>query len=81
MGPTLGQTSDSSPPADPMGLHLGDTLGDLLIKSGAVPSINPKSNVMVMSAMLNVVHDGLAYSFMILNGRIQNETIRLSQQP
>ena len=64
-----------------MGLHIGDTLGQLLIKSGAVTSINPKSNVSVMTAMLNVTHDGLVYNFMISNGRIQSETIHLLQQP
>ncbi|HTC31545.1 MAG TPA: hypothetical protein VK702_12535 [Candidatus Acidoferrum sp.] len=78
---TLDQTSSTAPPSDPMGLHIGDTLGQLLIKSGAVTSINPKSNVSVMTAMLNVTHDGLVYNFMISNGRIQSETIHLLQQP
>lgn len=73
-GATLG-ASNATPPADPMGLRMGDTLGVLLIKTGAVPSIDPKSGITVLSAMLNVTRHDLRYTFMILDGRINSESI------
>lgn len=51
----------------PMGLHVADTFGDLLIEKRC--------------SQLNVTHDDLQYNFLISNGRIQSETIRLLAQP
>lgn len=80
MGTALG-AKDGTPPADPIGLRVGDTLGDLLIKTGAVTSIDPKSGVTVLSAMLSVTRHDLRYTFMIDNGRINSESVYYMTPP
>jgi hypothetical protein len=66
-----------SPWLDPLGVPLNGSVSDILIKSGATPSLNPESGVSIMQAMINVIHGPLRISYNIINGRIFNESIYL----
>lgn len=71
----------SSTMTDPMGLKIGDTLGAILIKSGAVKEIEPDSGIHVQIAMLDVTRGTLHYQFQITSGLIQTEWVTLLSSP
>ena len=73
-GVNLGD-STSAPPADPLGIRLGDTMGDLLIKSRAVDHINPGTEVQVLSAIISVSRDDVRYTYVIAQGLISSESV------
>lgn len=74
--PTISEV-DVSAPADPLGLHIGDGVGSLLVKVGAVKAIEPNSTLQIEQATIFATQGRLRYHFQIVAGRIQGEWISL----
>ena len=75
---TADLSTESAPSlTDGMGLKIGDTLGAILVKSGAVKEIAPNSGIQVEMAMIDVTRAGIRYHFQLTNGRIQTEWMTL----
>ena len=65
-------------PPDPLGLHFGDTIDDVLVKSAATPAMKQTNNVHFLAAMVSVNRGGLNYTFQIVDDYIAHETVELA---
>lgn len=71
-------SSEPAPaPADPIGLKIGDSLGAILVKTGAVKKIEPNNGLQVETATISVSRGNLRYQFQLMNGRINTEWVTL----